>query len=604
MPEYVYRTPLKLFINFNPRLTPEPYEMRTTDQRRRLIHRFNSIDLPHIKQSCLSVNKGLFLAPSQFPNPHSTNGLWAAQDISKHQVITFVEGQALDDDALPPNEVFMLFFEQFHGSPSAGLAHRYLLAGRDQQGTPFSSDSEQVVQVDATRQVIGAGGLAHDCLNVEKYRRLMSAMETEVVVSEKKRDADKEDGEEINKGEERSVDEEEDEQSDIVGGHGPGDEETGVRPLVPDPESADQDEGDATRPAINAVIRIYDDRYNQTIRAVAKTYGYEFLTELKSEHSIVILEALRTIRRGEEIVIKFDEKVWLDYLQGGHQAALLGKQNLAQELNAIELRGAKDQLRQALGKEDRRQAAIKYPLVSLSKVPAYDPEFIDTYEGMHGGPKPAQTAKTHHNGPQEELEELESVEEEGESDYDSDDDSETTAGSFEVEEDSEEDEDEEKEDEDPNFRPRAMRKELESLERRLDPLDVRLVDIPVIRQLLDRIARDEATMSDDEYQAAVIEVLMRQSMLTDEEEVKYFLAESDLNKQSHTVGGKLDTSRESYRQLLELQALRKKIEQLRLSDALKDVDESVEMIAQLRRERKAFVNKLQPADDKKKKEKK
>jgi hypothetical protein len=199
---------------------------------------------------------------------------------------------------------------------------------------------------------------------------------------------------------------------------------------------------------------------------------------------------------------------------------------------------------------------------------------------------------------------LESVEEEGESDYDSDDDSETTAGSFEVEEDSEEDEDEEKEDEDPNFRPRAMRKELESLERRLDPLDVRLVDIPVIRQLLDRIARDEATMSDDEYQAAVIEVLMRQSMLTDEEEVKYFLAESDLNKQSHTVGGKLDTSRESYRQLLELQALRKKIEQLRLSDALKDVDESVEMIAQLRRERKAFVNKLQPADDKKKKEKK
>jgi hypothetical protein len=57
------------------------------------------------------------------------------------------------------------------------------------------------------------------------------------------------------------------------------------------------------------------------------------------------------------------------------------------------------------------------------------------------------------------------------------------------------------------------------------------------------------------------------------------------------------TTRESYAQLQQVQALRKKIEQLILSDALKDTDESAEAIKELKKQRDELLALLFTVDE-------
>lgn len=579
IPDRVSYTPLKLSVLFDTENERQPYTLETMDQHRNILHE-GPIDCFHIKSQCLAVNKGLYLAPSQFKNPHSVNGVYAAQDISKYQIITFVEGQVKSDYNLPDSEdpSFLLMFQIFRGLASVGLMNWYLVANRDERGLLYSSDMEEVVLINPSVQVVGAGGLMHDCLNLEKYRRLMGDVVTQSMISGgggKKKGytgggggGDDEEGDEVGE-EERSMDEqtsgEEGVDSDIVTGGGLGDD---VRPNAKDFEAVVAAQGknnNAERPCINAVVQIYDDPYNQLIRETAMKHGPEFLVLLDPKHTVVVVEALRTIRRGEEILVKFDEKVWSNYAGGrGHTPQPLDtKEPLSQySLDDPDLRPYLSALKQSTQRELARQKSLVYPLVPANALPLYEEGFLDRYQ------KPTVN------------------DEESSEDDDEGEDEESDSGVEIVVEDDESDPE-------MYYKPRKMGEKLDTLADRLAAGDVRRADIAFVKSLMKRVA--EEAMDDDVYMALVNEIIVRVARLVDQNEVQFYVMETNLYKQSiDNFKGELDETRESYRRYLELQGLRKKIELLVISDAVNDTDESRGAIEQLEKQRDAMMLVLRP----------
>ena len=301
IPPQVELTGIKLFIRIEETRLPDTEDQRhdilvfTEDQYHDILSK-GQINVNYIKSTAMTINNGLFLAESQFPDPISRNGVFAAQDISKNQVITFYEGRVVRDSDLPTDRRLLRLTRLFTGSATRSIPSWYIL-GDEVGGNLVSSDTPAIINSTG----MGAGGFIKDCIDLERMirnRAILGDGDDMTVENEKKI---------ISEGSASGEEEEEDYDQFLSTGS----YSDQFRPRVKDPE----DDG-ATRSCINVALRVYDDRYNELIRdkVSSSTGNIDYLNLLDPSHTIVVVEALRTIRKGEELFMSYGDTLWGEYL--------------------------------------------------------------------------------------------------------------------------------------------------------------------------------------------------------------------------------------------------------------------------------------------------
>lgn len=253
------------------------------------------LDVSYLRRHLLSANRGLVLKESKRTELGRHNGVYAAQDISKHQIVTFYWGQIVDEKSLEqlPRADRLHMVRLFLGKRS-----RYILGNRTPEGARVTSDSPSVVMAPpSSEESIGLAGFIQDCLDV------------------------------------RAWEESESEEEDIAGEEDVGPVTDRFRRLVINPERSEE-----RRPCVNVAFRVFDDEYNEAIRAEADLYPIDsathanYLSLLDPEHSLVVVEALRTIRAGEELYVSYGDTAWLEFLSRRSPLVAEEKRRLAFEL--------------------------------------------------------------------------------------------------------------------------------------------------------------------------------------------------------------------------------------------------------------------------------
>jgi hypothetical protein len=252
----------------------------------------------------MTVNEGLFLSPSHFPDPISKNGVYTSQDISKNQIITFYQGRLVRDCDLPERPMLNVA-RLLLGSAKSSIHTLYLLGDEKEDGTRLTSDSESLVESEG----IGAGGFIKDCINLERMIKSRGRVEddsVEEIIVEGGGD-----GEDVIGSNDSSYDDDDDDDADpgqFISINSYCDQ---FRLRVKDPES----EGEM-RSCINVALRVYDEQYNELIRdKVSASLGNTaYLRLLDPTKTIVVIEALRTIRAGEELFMAYSDTLWEEYL--------------------------------------------------------------------------------------------------------------------------------------------------------------------------------------------------------------------------------------------------------------------------------------------------
>jgi hypothetical protein len=555
--EEVSKNPLKLFTRFDSEVSDNVL-LVTCDQRRGVLHE-GPIDIAYMKSACLTLGNGLFLARSQFENPQSINGVYTAQDISKNQIITFCEGRVVKDGDLPRDRKMMVMAQFFRGAPTLGLPHWYLLMDEDDKGMPVTGDTVQGLAQD----VNGAGGFLHDCLDLELYRQVMSPPQTGGDGSNKK------EGEsDLTEIESESGDRSEDDSGDdgAIGPHK-------LRPHATDPElAAESGNKDVVRPCVNCVMEIYDDPYNQSVRDAAFQHGHELCVMLSPKHSVLVIKATRTIRRGEELVVKFPDVVWSNYLRGGHVPQPLGRPELTSvaSMPNQSLREAAASLRKSLDIELISQRHHSHPL--SKDAPTFDPDYIEPYE-------PPTTEEEEEEEEEEavgSMDEEEELEEVGEEEGDDDDD--------------------EEEEEEMEALIEGVELDIQKLESRITATDARHPDLVDIRALFHRVETAGDDITDEVYKSMVIELLERARLLFNDATLIYYALEEGLMvRAKNQITQRLDENSDAYKLYQEFYTIRKKIEQLAVSDAINHTTVNEKAIKELERARKEKRGALEKA---------
>jgi hypothetical protein len=300
-PTQVTKTGIKVFIR------PEDRDPVIVLDQSGNILQSEKINIKFMKKILMNVNEGLFLAPSQFPDPISKNGVYTAQDITKNQVITFYEGRVVKDSELPERRVLNIA-RLLLGSTTASINTLYVVGDERADGGRITSD-------DAMVEGMGAGAFIKDCIDLKRMQKNRKISEKDVLEEVVSEDSVElivvEDGEEDDLVGGRNSLSEESEDADFGQFLSIGSYCDQFRLRVKDPER----EGEM-RSCINVALRVYDDQYNEIIRnKVSSSPDYtNYLKLLDPTRTIIVIEALRTIRAGEELFLAYSDTLWEEYL--------------------------------------------------------------------------------------------------------------------------------------------------------------------------------------------------------------------------------------------------------------------------------------------------